>query len=328
MRSVDDGQCSARAVVAIGLACVLAALTPGCAGRQTAARPDPPLLLLAAEEIRLLDPGAEPRVPLRFHLPAGHHAVQRTVMRTTVAVTAGSEPEYVRATPVSVSTAVDVAELAPDGTASLVFSAQRSETGEAGIRPPAGAPPRASGDGTIAGILGLEVRVNVTPRGFRRNVRIVTPPEASGQLRSLVQGTLAAAEQAAVMFPEEPVGRGARWQYRTTVESSPLKPDQFGVFTLLWREGDRVWLGLEFEERSPPPLPPGSPDPPGDSSGRQSRLEGHGSGHMELTLGSPVVSGGMTVKRKTVIDLEQSHRQQVVALQLDLTFAHAGKELP
>jgi hypothetical protein len=190
-----------------------------------------------AARVKVIDPGQEPRQTLRYAWRVGQRERLLMELRTAASTESGgtSTPE-IALPPVRIGVAIDPKSVSPDGDLAYawrVVSTQVDATaGDAG----AGAPVAEGMRAEVAAVERLTGTGVVNALGLTTGltVDVASLPGAgatgSGQMIEQVRQTL---RDLAAPFPEEPVGRGARWEKLSQLASRDARLTQTDTFTLL-----------------------------------------------------------------------------------------------
>jgi len=100
-----------------------------------------------------------------------------------------------------------------------------------------------------------------TPRGRVLFVYNDIPEDLDPQLVQSLKSSVQSLTQLMPMLPEEPVGVGARWSTRSTVETEAIRFTQEATHTLVAMEGDRITLETTIDQQAPLPQELPSPNP-------------------------------------------------------------------
>jgi hypothetical protein len=184
--------------------------------------------------VRLIDPGSAPREALRYTWRAGRRERLMMELRTAAATESGgtTTPE-IALPPVRIGVAIDPESVSADGELAYAWRVVSTQVDAAdggaepmadGMRAEVRAVERLAGAATV-NALGLTTSLSVDPASL---------PEAgtggTGQMIEQVRQTL---RDLAPPFPEEPVGRGARWEKLSHLSSRDARLTQTDSFTLL-----------------------------------------------------------------------------------------------
>jgi hypothetical protein len=238
----------------------------------------PPLLIA---EVRLIDPGAQPRKALRYHPRAGQTEPLLLELSTTLVLSVGemSAPEV--RTPV-VRLTIDLVPLTVDGHGRMSLQGTLLA---AEVR--AGSAPAAI-DRAIAADLERLVHTRfaarVSSRGLLEALAFPLPSDANPQIVTMAAWIREALRLLLPPLPDEPVGRGARWEGRRRAQVGPADADQTSVYTLTGLEDTQVRLAVKLGFSAGEQTPQVAGLPPGATL-KLSSLTGTGAGTVELDPG-------------------------------------------
>jgi hypothetical protein len=236
----------------------------------------------AVATMTLLDPGKPPRRKLRYDWRPTQGEALSMDLRTSASTEDGTskQPE-IALPPVHLVIAIDPREVSPAGdltyawhvTSTAVRSdAQTPSQVADGMRAEVAAIEHLSGTATVSS-RGLSSRVSIDP----------LPPSdggATGQMIEQVQQTL---RDVAAPFPEEEVGRGARWEKLSRLASRDARVSQTETFTLTGLTSRGGALDDLLAQTAPPQplLSPGD----GGSQARIESMRASGDGKAKFDLG-------------------------------------------
>lgn len=215
----------------VGIVAVLGLASCGDGGANGPSRP--------GLTLTLRDPGAEPRLPLRYALEAGAKRSYRMTQVATMSM--GALPKPVTTTSSS-SLELEVLSVRPDGGADVRCVASASTVESSLV-------------GSAQTVPGSRVRGVLTPRGEFRDFELeFDAADADAATRRTLDRTAPALKEAfekmGVMLPDAPVGVGARWAMSGTVTSMGLSFDTHADVTLEARDGDVVRLATAITMRA------------------------------------------------------------------------------
>lgn len=254
------------------LACALVSSAP-------AARADE----LAAPQVTLLSAGAGKKAPLRYQLAAGSKQTLTMTMDMQLAMFLRAEPgaaetplPRARAPKTRFTIDLNITSVAADGDLTLTYRYRRFE-----VLPDAAVAQEilAATAKSLAELEGVAGHMVVSSRGFVKEHRLDLPATLSPQAKESLKSFKRSMGQMAAPLPQEPVGKGARWQVKTQIELNGAVLDVVTVSKLVERKGKRAKLELAIEQ----------------TSGRQA-LEVNG-------IKSELVSALFTASGLTLIDL-------------------------
>jgi hypothetical protein len=234
--------------------------------------------------VKLLEPGAEPRKPLRLHPKPGDEQTVTLTVETTVERPEGQGPAAALKVPTMMTTiASTVKEVSPDGDISY-----QNVITDAGAGPEsAGAPPGvgAALNAAFANLKGLTTSGVLSDRGFSKRMEHALEGDSARKDGSakpfpaaarLLQGQM---EQSMTMLttplPEEQVGVGAKWEVTMTDAASGNNAK--AIYQVIAIDGDRVTAKVEIAVSASLPEQMKRPD-----AGKM-KIDGNGDLTIDLT---------------------------------------------
>jgi hypothetical protein len=218
--------------------------------------------------MKLLDPGQAPRRKLRYAWRVEQKEQLAMDLRTSASTEVGGakQPE-IPLPPVHITIGIDPQSLSPEGDLRYAWRVTGA-TVTADTQSPAQV---AEGMRTeVAAVEHLTGSALVTSRGLSREVTVdattVLDAGATGQMVEQVRQTL---RDLAAPLPEEDVGRGARWQKLTQLDSKDTRLTQTETFTVMDLQADRGTLDDVLAQTAPPQ----ALRAPGMPQGAQARME-------------------------------------------------------
>jgi hypothetical protein len=205
--------------------------------------------------VKLLDPGHEPRRALRYTWHAHRKEQMAVVLRTAISLEANGARREAPLPPLRILVAIDPQAIAPDGA--LGFSWHVTA---AASDPDAGVSDDLA-QGWAAQIVPVEHLSGtgvVTAHGISRAIALDpgTAGDAGPDAEMVVQ-VLQLLVNVAAPLPEEPVGKGARWQKLSSLDAKNGHATQTDTFTLTDLQGDQGALDdVVAQTSSPQNLPP------------------------------------------------------------------------
>lgn len=204
-----------------------------------AAEPPPPT-------VELLDPGSEPRAPLRL-APAEGLVQTVEVRQTTSAAVARGGEELPAAVPVPLvlQLTAEVRAVTPRGAIHYVWTIADVRAEAAPDTPRAVL--RALRQ-VVPGLRAAAGEVVVDPRGRVRRVVVRPVAQAGAPLRRALADLEAALWRATAPFPEEAVGVGARWRVTSRLAEAGVAVRQTADYELIRREGRAATTRFELAQ--------------------------------------------------------------------------------
>jgi hypothetical protein len=222
----------------------------------------------AMATMKLLDPGRPPRRRLRYTWHPGRPEVLSMDLRTSASTEeSGTKQPEIQLPPVQIVLAIDPRSVSPEGDLTYAWQVTSSSVGTTGQTPSSVTDGMRAEVAVVERLSGTAV---VTPRGLARRVSIdpasLTDAGATGQMVEQVRQTL---RDVAAPFPEEEVGRGARWEKLSQLASRDARVTQAETFTFVDLAGDTGSLDDVLTQTAPPQPLLG----PGGAGGEQARIE-------------------------------------------------------
>lgn len=243
-----------------------------------------------APVVEVIDPGAEPRAPLRYALTAGtSYTATQTIDQKIRQLDDEGFGNTTEVPTIDFGLRLDVQDVQPDGTARVAMaftSVDATGTGSAASSDQAVAIEIALGD--ITDLTGTTV---MTSRGVPLESSFDVPeglPEIVDTVIEQLEGQVAALTPP---LPEEPLGVGARWRATTEAELASIRFEQSFVYTIDSITGSQVELSVAVRQRAAPQ----EIDIPNAPRGTKVRLlsyraRGKGSNTIDLATPIPVES--------------------------------------
>jgi hypothetical protein len=277
-----------------------------------------------AQEVTLLEPGAEPRQELRYRPEVGMTSTTVLTQRiTTSAEMDGEETPSFDLPPIRMTMTASVDEVSEAGD--IHYSFAYSEV-EILVEEAAGGVDSAvlqelqEGIGMLQGAGG---RMVINERGVVLSAELDTP-EAEPEFAALFEDLEGTFEQFATPFPEEAVGVGARWESSSTVTQGGLSIEQTSLFELTELDGDLVGLEVTMTQASGEGMLEMAPNQDIEIIS----LSGSGSGRYLLDLTGLFGQGNLRLTTESEMVLtEMNDEQRVTSVTtVDMTWEEEGDE--
>jgi hypothetical protein len=251
------------AVVSAGALATLAVGAPAPA--QTDGDDAEPSIPTPAVEI--LDPGEEPRAPLRFALTAGMsvtatQSVDQYIRQVDEEGFGNSD----RVPTIDLGLRLDVQTVGPDGTAQVLIaftSVDATGNGSA-----ASADQARAIESALADLTDLTGTSTFTNRGVQVSGSFDVPDDLPDTVKTLLDQYESQLSTVTPPLPEEPVGVGARWRATTELELGGITAQQRYDYTVESIEGSHVELRVRLRQTAEPQ----DFDPPGARKGDEYHL--------------------------------------------------------
>lgn len=200
----------------------------------------------APATVTLLAPGAEPRTPIRYKVPAGYKSGMDMTMGIGMSMNMAGTVVPVDMPPMLMSATVDVTNAAANGDVTFAVAFTKM-----GVGPGADPNVAAAMESAGASITALKGTATVSNRGITKSVKLdmskVDPAmqQMLGQMTSQV-------ENVSLPFPEEAVGVGGRWEVRQTMNSGGITMFQKMELEVTAMDAGSVTLKGKIEQQAPP----------------------------------------------------------------------------
>lgn len=205
-------------------------------------------------EVTLATPGRGKRAPLRYQFVAGATQTLTMTMDMQLAMALRTAPGAVetplpraRLPKTRFTLELRVAEVAADGTATLEY---RYRSFEVLADPEVNPAVLEATSKSLAELSGVAGRMVVSDRGFVEEHRLDLPAKLSPEAKQSLKSIKRSMGQLAAPLPQEPVGKGARWQVKTAVELNGATLDMVSITELTERKGKRAKLKTAIEQTS------------------------------------------------------------------------------
>ncbi len=221
----------------------------------------------------LLNPGDEPRLPLRYNL-AAHTSKLALTLALDLSVKSDGQPMRLPLPPFDLG--LEATTTAHDATTRLDLVVKT-----AAIKTPGDGPANTLGQ-ILTSIAGLSGQRTMTPRGLPATTTpLFSTTERPAALVPVIEGFAQAIDQLVVPLPEEAVGVNAQWQHRVPVTQQGARFEQLTTWTLVSRTDATLSLSysvaLVLAEGDAPTLL-------GTLSGKLDSVSGTGSGTVVFAL--------------------------------------------
>lgn len=263
--------------------------------------------------VRLLEPGAQPRKPLRFKMKAGDK--QRVVMHMKMAMDMNIAGQSQQADMPTMNMVLDVTatDVAANGDISYEFVMSDVTISDDGGTP--------GMKDALAGVLdsakGMSGKGVISNRGFNRGTELSMPPNANPQLAQTMGQMKDAMGQIAAPVPEEPVGVGGKWEVRMALKQQSLVIKQIGTYEITGIDGDLVAAKTTVAQ-SADPQPVVNPQMP-TLKMELTRMSGSGSGDttFDLTKGMPARANAL-IGNELEMAVDAGGQKQSITMKMKL----------
>lgn len=284
-------------------------------------RPPPGLVDRLPEHgilVRVIDPGAGPRQPLRLSPRPGEPITMRSV--TSLEIAMGFGGRFLPKTaipPMIMDMTVAVDAIDEDGTIRYAV-----ELVSVGLGEEPDAPPEVGGSvlTDLEQLVGLTGQSTISATGRLLSSDFQLPAGAGEQTSAHLENMNRVLDGLASPLPEDPVGVGAQWESLSRVASGNLEVAQRVMTELVARDGDRLTLDVSVYQE-PLSWTIEVPDMPGVDVAI-SRFDSRGSGRVELDLGELVpIASSSRLETEMQMTMQIGGTEQITdqRLSMDLT---------
>lgn len=200
--------------------------------------------------VKLLEPGAEPRTALRYKFQANRSEEMIMEMSMAMAVEMGDLKQPETSVPgTRMTMTIDGKDVSPEGDLHYEFELTQVEV----LSTPSDNPMIVNMmKQQVNSMQGLSGSATVTSRGFAKEAEIKPPPGIDAQTKQFMDNMKQSMNQMSAPLPEEPVGRGARWEVTMPVETPAMKLTQIATYTLSEIQDDKVKFDVAIKQTAPP----------------------------------------------------------------------------
>lgn len=288
-------------------------------------KPGEDAVKVEAPKVTLLEPGAEPRKPLRFAINKDEASTITMIMRMNMTQSMGDmkmPPTKLPGMKMVMNTQVVGVDASGDFEHEFTFT-EATTIDEAGVMPQIAEMMKNS----LKSIVGLKGRATVSSRGFVKKAEMDIPPNADAMTKQQLESMRHSLTQFCAPLPDEPVGVGGKWKVEADLSAGGLDMKQDSVMTLEKIEGEQLQIKVELTQSAPPqPI-----DTQGGPKLNLVSMNGKGDGMMTLLLSSPFPTrANVTSKndQEMTINMNGNNQpfKQTIEMQMELERSAAAKE--
>jgi hypothetical protein len=268
-------------------------------------------------QIKLLDPGAEPRKVLRFHPKAGDKQSMLLTMKIGMGVKMGDMPEQsIKLPAMKLVMDTTVKDVASNGDITYDIVTRDASVIE---DPDVIAQVAEVMKNAAGGMKGIGGQGIVSSRGISKGTDIKAPEGADPQVTQFVEQMKEIMSRVASPLPEEPVGAGAKWEIKMPIKSQGMNLNQTATYQLVSVDGDRGAAKTSVtqtasNQKIPNPMMPGT-------KVDLTRLTGNGTGEVSFDLAQllpPEASVDFHQDMTTTMTTSDSSQKQTTTTKIDL----------
>jgi len=191
--------------------------------------------------LKLLGKGAEPRTALRLHPAPGDK--QTIILSAKVGLEtkmSGDQPSPFKLPSLTntLDIPLDITVKDVSNKGDITYEVTASDAGGGG-EPRQGAPQGARAKKpAVSEAKGMSATGTISSRGFGKELEFKGPPGTDPQIRVLMDLMKDVFGQLTVPLPEEPIGVGAKWEFKAPIQSHGIKVEQTASYELVSLEGE------------------------------------------------------------------------------------------
>ncbi len=273
-------------------------------------------------QVKLLDAGSEPRTVLRLHPNAGDKQTLNMTMKMAMDMaTAGKPAPAVNIPPIAMDMVVEVKTVAPNGDISYeVTFGDVTVAADTNTLPVVAAAMKSA----LANIKGLSGTGKLSSHGIHLGMQMKLPPAADPQMTQIMNQVKDSFSSSSLPLPEEAVGPGAKWEYKSQVKSQGMTINQTISSEVVSIDGDHVTLrntilqSAANQKISNPAMPGLKVD--------LTKLTGTGTGSSTLDLSRLMpMSTTLDEKNETSMSINMGQQKQDVDMKMNINITIESK---
>lgn len=275
-------------------------------------QPGPPVLTL-------LDPGAEPRKPLRYVFQKKNETVELD-MKMSMAMTAGGRASPNMAMP-TIRVTMDIKPTAVDADGTVTAAVETRKVDVLKDNPlPKDLQEKLVKD--MAAIVGIKGKTVVTSRGLTKEAALDAPASAPPQVKQILDSMKDSLRDMSMPLPEEAVGKNAKWEVKTVL-AAQLTSVQRTTYVAKDIADKSVVLDATVVQTAAPQSVATPPNMPPGATLHLDSHEAAGSGKVKLALDRFTPTSTMKIASKSVMTVTMGNEKQ--ALGTDVTMEMSVK---
>jgi len=203
----------------------------------------------AQPAVKLLDAGVEPRSPLRYRFMGGGVQTFSVIERRSTAVTVDGKPQPTRKSPpIKMTVKLTIMSIDENRNAHCEALCVGVEALADPTLPATTMELMKQSFATLAGVKGECV---ISNRGEVSGAKVEDKPDLDPYAAEQLENLRQAIARCAMLFPEEPVGAGARWELREKASDAGISAEHVQTVQLKGREEDELDLAYETVTSAP-----------------------------------------------------------------------------
>ena len=187
-------------------------------------------------QVKLLEPGAEPRTVLRLHPKPGDKQTLDLSLKVAMETKVGEiETPAMKLPVIKISLEATVQSVADNGD--ITYEMVMGDLGV--VEEPGAAPMVAEAVKTaFNGVKGMSGSGTISSRGISKGFEFKAPSDSNPQARQMVDQMKDAFNELSAVLPEEAVGTGAKWEVKLPLKTQGMTIDQTASYEVVSLDGE------------------------------------------------------------------------------------------
>jgi hypothetical protein len=290
------------------------------------AAPAPKPLEAMLPTVKVLEAGTAPKKALRYKFKAGTTEYVEMDMKMSMAMSMGGRgAPKVDLPTVRTTMRIDAKELTPEGDLRCTFNADKVE-----VLKDVQVDPKMRGtlEKDLAGLVGMHGKARISTRGVASETELELSPGAPPSLRGQLDTMRDAIRNMYVPFPEEEVGKGAKWEVTSRVPLSGAMMDTKMLYTLTKLEAESAQTDVEVALSAPPNQAMQIAALPPNASATLDSLSGKGSGKVSPSFVRLVGTGTNKLAMEAAFGVAMQGEKVQMKMQSDVVVALRPAKAP
>lgn len=273
-------------------------------------------------QVKLLDPGAEPRKALRLHpQPGAKQSIQMTMKMSMTMKVGEIEPPAMKIPQMNMAMDFTVKDVTADGDINYELTVSDAAVADDTDVLPQISDAIKSAFGNFKGVSGSGT---ITSRGVNKKSELNMGSESNPQLRQVIDQLRDSWSNLSAPFPQEPVGPGAKWEVRMPIKSQGLTMTQTATYQVTSLEGDRLQASTTVIQNAPKQNIE-NPAMPGMKI-ELTKMTGSGKGEVTFDLGKVLPPAGHTdLRSEFSMAMDAGGQKQPMDMKMDLNLRFESK---
>jgi hypothetical protein len=286
----------------------------GAANQPTNSGSKAPSTTVTAPKVKLLEPGAEPRKALRLHAKAGDKQNITLTTKMSMDMQMGEAPGQAMKMPTTkMPFEFNVTEVGADGeiTHDIVIG-EVTVVEEEGVLPQVTEAIKTS----YSGLKGQKAKGKISARGIRKPT-VLNQAAADPMVQQALDQFKEMLSNLAIVFPEEAIGPGGKWEVQTAIKTQGMVLDQVTTYELVSVDGDLLTLKATGVQRAANqkiqnPMMPGM-------KMDLKKMDGKATSDMKFNLSQVMANDGNgTAKADFTMAMNMGGQDQVMTMKTDV----------